>query len=219
MAKKTQSPGMPAIPDFRDVDAAAVAAAQAAIGGGAQSKPLVVPKGTEKRMDKKQTTSYSRWQENIVITQAYRTVTKTGLLDVTVGAKVRQSEDNNNARVWFHYYINVDNELPDGHTEMNERSYGSIVSLLNSTGYMPANGTLKGTLLTKMFPQKNQPGMVSPLIGKSVLVNVVQQEGPRRDPKTKNPVKDKEGKVVLDKRDNGESYLPDDEEEADDSEE
>lgn len=212
MATK-KSTAAPVVPDFKDVDADAVEAAQAAIaGGGKQSKPLTVPDGIERKLDKKGTTAYSRWTESLVVTHAYRTVTKTGLLDVTLGAKVRQSKDNNNARIWCHYYLNVGDEISEGHEQMNERSNGSIISLLIATGYMPTSGTLKATLLNKMFPQKNQPGTASPLVGKTVMASIVQQEGPRRDPKTKQVVKDKSGKVEIDKRDNAESFLPEDDE-------
>lgn len=205
--KETQQ--APVVPDFQDIDASeGQAAAQAVLSGGA-SKPLNVPKTADVRESKG--TTYSRFAESIIIAQAYRSVTRSGLMDVTIGAKVRQSEDNNGAKVWFHFYLNTSGDVPEGHEQMNERSKGALVTLLQATGFMPTSGTLKASLLNKMFPQKNQPGTASPLVGKTVIANIVQQKGPRKDPKTKKQVVDPEsGEVLIDRRDNAESFLPDD---------
>ena len=206
--KKAPEKNLP-VPDFRDVDADAVAAAQAALGGGG-IKPLTPPDDAKAaaRMDKKGVYKYTRWAENVVITQAYRTVTNTGLLDVTLLGKVRQSEGNDGARVAFHYYLNYAEDRPENHEQMHDRSIGAIVTLLKATGFMPTNGTLKAVLLNKMFPQKNQPGTASPLVNKEVIANITQTNGPRKDAKTKAPVKDEKGNVIIEDRDNAESFLP-----------
>lgn len=196
-----------AVPNFKDVDKAAVAAASAAVAGGRQD-PLVVPKDASVSESDKGVT-YSRWTERAVIQQAYRSVTNKGLMDVTVIAKIRQSEKNNGRKVFSHFYINNSENLTEGQEWSNERSIGAIVTLLVATGFMPAGGSLKGSLLDKMFPQKNQPGSASPLVGKAATVNIVQEFGPKKNLKTNKPMTDEEGNVVMERRDRGESFLPD----------
>ncbi len=198
------------IPEFQDVDADAVSAAQNAMQGGF-SKPLTPPDDAESS-EAKNGSTYTRWAENIVIKQAYRNVTAKGLLDVTVQAKVRQSENNEGASVWFHFYQNVStpkDELEDGHVQMNQRSVAAISSLLKATGFMPTSGALKANILAKMFPSKGQPGAVSPLAGKTLIANIVQQAGPKKD-KNGKVEKDENGKTVIDRRDNADSFLPED---------
>lgn len=205
MAKKEST--TPVVPDFKDVDKEASARAQAAIAGGKQD-PLKVPKGAKSNPDKKGNT-YTRWTERVTITSAYRSISKTGLLDVTVVAKIRQSEKNTGSRVFAHFYLNTSGSVPENHEGMNDRSNGAIITLLTATGFMPAGGTLKGSLLNKMFPSKGQPGTASPLNGKAVIANVVQQVGPQKDQKTNKPMLDDDGDPILSVRDNIESFLPD----------
>ena len=196
------------IPDFQDVDAAAVEAAANAMQGGFTA-PLTPPTDADVKTTDKGVT-YTRWAESIVIKQAYRNVTRRGLLDVTVQAKVRQSEENEGANVWFHFYQNVSvpaDQLEEGQVKMNQRSIGAISSLLKATGFMPTSGALKAAILTKMFPSKGQPGTASPLVGKTAIANIVQQEGPKKD-KNGKVEKDDEGKVVMERRDNADSFLP-----------
>ena len=198
------------IPDFQDVDSSAVEAAQAAMQGNF-SKPLKVPEGASESTDAKGRV-YSRFTENIVVKQAYRNVTRTGLLDVTVQAKIRQSEDNEGATVWFHYYQNLSvpvDELEEGHVNMNQRSLASIASLLKATGFMPTSNTLKAALLSKMFPSKGQPGSASPLIGKTAIANITQTAGPKKD-KNGKVEKDADGETLIERRDQAESFLPED---------
>jgi hypothetical protein len=224
MAKQQQS--APAVPDFKDVDKEASARAQAAIAGGKQD-PLKAPKGAKSSTDKKGVT-YTRWTEHAQIMSAYRTVTKKGLLDVTVIAKIRQSEKNSGQRVFGHFYLNLSANVPENHEAMNDRSNGAIITLLVATGFMPAGGTLKGSMLNKLFPLKGQPGVTSPLNQKVAILNVVQQLGPQKDLKTGKPVLDEDGDPILEKRDNIESFLPEtapaaaaeaEDEEGDDEEE
>ncbi len=206
MAKHSQSKSAPVVPNFKDVDKEASARAQAAIAGGKQD-PLKTPKGAKTSTDKKGV-EYTRWAEHATITQAYRSITKKGLMDVTVIGKIRQSEKNTGSRVFGHFYLNMGTEVPEGHEAMNDRSNGAIITLLQATGYMPAGGTLRGSLLDKMFPSKGQPGVASPLNGKPVILNIVQQLGPQKDQKTNKPVLDEDGEPILEKRDNIESFLP-----------
>jgi hypothetical protein len=204
MAKTTQNP---VTPDFKDVDKEAVARAQAAIAGGMQD-PLKVPKGAKVSTDKNGV-EYSRWSERITITSAYRTVTESKLMDVVVIGKIRQSDKNNGSKVFGHFYLNHAAELPKGHDQMNDRSNGAIISLLQATGLMPAGGVLKASLLSKVFPSKGKPGESSPLNDKAVVANIVQTNGPKKDRKTRKPVVDSEGEPILEKRDSVESFLPD----------
>jgi hypothetical protein len=208
MAKQTQSKGStPVVPNFKDVDKAAVQAAQAAVAGGRQ-EPLVVPQGAKVSVAGNGAT-YTRWNERAVITQAYRSVTKKGLLDVTVVVKLRQSEKNSGRKVFAHFYINNGDSVSESHESMNERSLGAITTLLVATSFMPAGGALKGTLLDKMFPQKGQPGTSSPLADKAVIANIVQQFGQAKDQKTQKPMVDENGEKVMEKRDSVETFLPD----------
>lgn len=194
------------VPNFKDVDKAATQAAQAAAAGGRQ-EPLKVPKNANVSQDQKGVT-YSRWSERALITAAYRTVTGTGLLDVVVISKLRQSDENNGRKVFSHFYINQSENVPEKHEFMNEKSLGGIVTLLVATGFMPAGGALKGSLLDKMFPMKGQPGTASPLINKAAVVSIVQTHGPKKDIKTGKIMKDGDN-VVMEKRDSGETFLPD----------
>lgn len=205
MAKNTKG-ATPVAPNFKDVDKAAVAAAQAAVQGGRQA-PLTPP--ADARTSEYEGSTYTRWPERGVVQQAYRTVAKSGLMDVVVITKIRQSKKNNGMKVWSHFYLNNGDDISEGHAKMNERTIGAITTLLVATGFMPAGGALKGSLLDKMFPQKNQPASASPLVNKPVIVNIQQQNGPKLDPKTKKPIKDEEGNLTMEKRDQGESFLPD----------
>jgi hypothetical protein len=216
MAKQTKS-STPVTPNFRDVDRVATARAQAAVAGGKQD-PLKVPAGAKTSTDKKGV-EYTRWVERVTVTQAYRTITKKGLMNVVVVTKIRQSKENNGSRAFGHFYINHSPEMPEGHAEMNDRSMGALITLLTATGYMPAGGTLKGSMLDKMFPSKGQPGVASPLNGKAVVANIVQQLAPQKDQKTNKPVLDDEGEPILEKRDNIESFLPDAPSDNDEAEE
>jgi len=224
MAKQQkQHQATPVVPNFRDIDKEAAARAQAALAGGRQD-PLKVPKGTKSSVDKKGIERW-RWVEQATVIEAYRSVTKSGLLDVTVIIKVRQSE-NAGSRVFGHFYLNMGAQVPENHVGMNERSNGAIISLLTVTGFMPAGGELRGSLLDKMFPPKGQPGTSSPLNNKVLMANIVQALEPQKDQKTGKVMLDAEGEEILERRDGLESFLPvvgaveadDDDEDADEDE-
>lgn len=207
MATPKSTKATPVVPNFKDVDKEASARAQAAIAGGKQD-PLKAPKGAKVSTDKNGV-QYTRWSERVTVMQAYRSVSKKRLLDVTVVAKIRQSDKNNGSRVFGHFYLNTSNDVSEGHEKMNDRSNGAIITLLSALTYMPKGGELRGSMLDKMFPSKGQPGTSSPLNGKAVIANIVQQLGPQKDQKTGKPVLDDEGDPILEKRDNIESFLPD----------
>lgn len=204
MAKTQQK--TPAAPNFKDWDKEATARARAAVAGGKQD-PLKPPKDSKVSVDKNGV-QYTRWSEHVTITSAYRSTSKSGLMDVTVVAKIRQSEKNTGSRVFGHFYQNTADEIPEGHETMNDRSMGSLITLLVATGFMPAGGSLRGSLLDKMFPSKGQPGVSSPLNGKAVVASIVQQLGPQKDQRTNKPILDESGEPILGKRDNVESFLP-----------
>jgi hypothetical protein len=201
---KTQQQAAPVVPNFRDIDKEAATRASAAIAGGNQA--LKVPKTAKVSVDKKGV-KRSRWTEQATVVEAYRSVTKKGLLDVTVILKVRQS-DNAGGRVFAHFYKNMSANVPENHVNMNERSDGAIISLLTVTGFLPAGGELRGSLLDKMFPPKGQPGAVSPLNNKVVVANVVQTMEVVKNQKTGKPELDDEGDEILEPRDSAESFLP-----------
>lgn len=171
-----QTPPLP-IPDFVDVDADAVAAAEASAKQGPTG--WTIPKDTkigDPTGAKKQ--RHARWSESVTIKQAYRTVTKTNLLDVVIVAQSRTGMPNENLTNFFHFYLNMacfngkaDEETQKKHGRMTEQSLGSITTLLKATGLMPKTGALKASLLNMLFPSKGQPGAKSPLDGKSVVVN------------------------------------------------
>ncbi len=217
MAKQKSSPATPVVPNFRDLDKEATQRAQAALSGGSVV-PLTPPKTA--KASKSETDSYTRWVESLTIVQAYRSVTKSGLMDVTVIAKVRQSDEpkNNGQRVFAHYFLDLGEDVSEGHEKMNDRSNGAILSLLAAAGFKPSNGTVSGSLLGKMFPEKNRPGATSPLNGKAVSGNIVQRTGPQKDPKTNKVVVGDDGKPVLRTQDNVESWLPEAVDESGDEE-
>jgi hypothetical protein len=196
----------PVTPDFRDVPADAAKQAQAALAGGNQ-EPLKAPK-TAKSNTAKNGVVYTRWAEQITVQQAYRSISRAGLLDVTVVGKVRQSKENSGRTLYGHFYISTAGEVLEKHVGMNERSIGAIITLLQATGFMPGGGALKGTVLNKMFPAKNNPGSSSPLISKNVIANVTQSFGPSKDFKTGQPVLDEGGDAIMERRDQIESFLP-----------
>lgn len=217
MAK--QNGKTPVAPNFKDVDKESAARAQQALAGGRQD-PLKPAKNSSVSTDKNGV-EYTRWTETMQITQAYRSVTKSGLMDVTIIGKIRQSatKENTGKKVFAHFYLNLTDDIPEGHEIMNDRSMGAIISLLVATGFMPAGGTLRGTLLDKMFPQKNQPNAASPLVDKVVIATVVQTLGPKKNPKTGKPVTDDDGEPILEKRDQAESFLPEADSDEDEDEE
>jgi hypothetical protein len=208
MAKQKQQ--TPVAPNFHDIDAESVARAQAAVQGG-NWPTLKVPVGSKSSTDAKTNITYTRWSEHATIMSAYRTTAKSGLLDVVVIVKIRQSEKNSGMKAAGHFYMNLGDDISEGHEQMNDRSNGALITALVAVGSMPTGGTLKGSLLDRMFPLKDKPGSASPLNGKALIINLVQQFGPKKDT-NKKVMLDAEGEPILEKRDNIESFLPEAEE-------
>jgi len=202
MAKEQKQQALP-VHNFRDIDNEAVSRAATALSG---FQPLKVPAGTKASVDKKGIQRW-RWAERGTIVEASRSTTKNGLLEVTVALKLRQSKDNAGARVYGRFYINTSAEVPKNHEFMNDKSNAAILSLLVVTGYVAPGGTVKGSILDKMFPAKGQPGTVSPLNNKAVIANIVQELSPVKDENKKVKLDD-EGEPILQRKDNIESFLP-----------
>jgi hypothetical protein len=168
---------MPTIPDFMDLDPSACAAAEAAAKSGPTgwSIPAGVVLSDPSGAKGKQ---HANWSEAATIEQAYRSVTKSGLLDITIVCKSRTGMPNESKKNWFHFYANMacftGNATPEQdqkHGAMTQRTIGAIITLCKATGLFPTNGGLQASLLNMLFPPKGQLGAKSPLDGKSCVVN------------------------------------------------
>ena len=206
MAKDSKAAKLP-VPGFRDVPKEAVDRAAAALAGGRQD-PLTVPKNAAVSVDNKGI-ERKRWTETVLITDAYRSVTKSNLMDVVIKGKIRQSKtkENTGKRVFGHFYMNMQAQISEEHAAMNDRSLGAIRTFLIPLGLMPGNGALGGSLLNKLFPQQNSPGAKSPLLEKVVTVTICQALEPKKD-KNRKVVLDEDGDEILIKRDQMEAALP-----------
>ena len=182
MAKKSTSDKQAqiTIPDFVDVDPAAVTAAKDSLkGAGGWS----IPKSAKEGNKDKKGGRHFRWQEVVTIQNAYRAVAKSGLMDVTLVVKSRPGSPNEGRNEFIHLYINAqllagavkDKAIIEKHGNMNNQSIGTIATLAEATGLMPKTGGFKASLLNLLFPSKGQPGAKSPLDGKTLLVNVHAQ--------------------------------------------
>ena len=167
------------IPDFIDVNADAVASAEAAVSQS--SSGWVIPPDTKisDYVGKTKKMRHARWSESGTIKQAYRSVSKSGLMDVTLSVQSRTGMPNAGKSNFFHFYLSpqilsgtATDEQNAKHKFMTEQSLGAIASLLKAVGMFPTSGGFKATLLNMLFPPKGQPGSKSPLDGKSVVVNV-----------------------------------------------
>lgn len=167
------------VPDFIDVDASAVAAAEAGLQRGAAgwAIPATVKVSGFSGKTKKQ--AHARWTEEGTIVQAYRSVTKTGLLDVALLISSRVGQPNEGKSNFFHFYINnavlngtATEEQQNKHGRMTKDSMGAISTLLRATGMFPQSGGFKASLLGMLFPPQNQPGAKTPLEGKTISINV-----------------------------------------------
>lgn len=165
------------IPDFVDVDSDAVTAAESAAQRG---QGWAIPTGTKVSdfVGRVRKMRHARWSESATVVQAYRSVTKTGLLDVTLVVKSRTGMPNENKSQFVHWYISVPcmlgqatEEQQKKHGGMTEQSIGAIATLLKATGLFPQSGGFKASLLNMIFPRKGEPGAKSPLDGKAVVVN------------------------------------------------
>lgn len=195
------------IPDFRDISPEVQAAASAAMDSG---KPLKPSPDAKRATDKKVPPGeYFRWTEAAVIENAWRDG-KDGIITAVVQYKIRAGFHNEHERGWARHSLNFallmgqenDPEKKKKHEFMNNSSINAINSLLTATGLAPKTGAdgkhvpLKASLLNHLFPVKGQPGVSSPLVGKTVMMNIC--DAPNTGAQAKYP-----------RRTNIESYLPD----------
>ena len=167
------------IPDFIDVTPEAVASAEAAISQSSSGWAIPAETKVSDWVGKTKKMRHARWSESGTIKQAYRSVSRSGLMDITLVVQSRVGMPNAGKTNFFHFYMNpaviagtANDEQMAKHKNMTEQSLGSIASLLKSVSMFPTTGGLKASLLNMLFPPKGQPGSKSPLDGKSVVVNV-----------------------------------------------
>jgi hypothetical protein len=227
MAKKAAADNTPTqvhIPDFVDVDAASVNAAKDSLkGGGGWSIPETSKRGND---DKKGGKHY-RWQEKVTVQQAYRGVAKSGLMDVTIVVKSRPGSPNENKNEFLHFYLNtkVMNKTANAeemkkHEGMTNQSLGAMATLVEAAGLMPKSGAFKASMLNLMFPAKGKPGAMSPLDGKSAIVNAHAQVTKKKiDAAAAAKGAGELGEEVEDTRISADSFLPDAPEVEDDEDE
>lgn len=190
------------IPDFLDISPDVQAAAQAAANPQYVLKPPATAKSNKDKKDK----VYERWTESAVIENAFRETTKTGLLSAVVALKVRTGMPNANARPYARHMLHPalmagptnNAELEKKYRNMTDKSIYALTTLLQSTGLMPTEGGLKGSLLSFLFPPKGQPGASSQLRGKAVIAAFINSDRTDKDGKP-------DGRQT-----NVEAYLPDD---------
>jgi hypothetical protein len=178
------------VPDFEDMDAQAVQAAQNSLAAG-RNAPLTIPASATIFTSEKTGAKFSRFTEQVTIQNAYRSVTNSGdKIDVALQLRVRQSEANSGRTLWAHFYIAPSAEgLKESQIEYREKQRGLVVLLLKATGFLPDSGVLKGQLFNLLFPQKGEPGKSSELVGKTVYAEICQ---------TDKKATDKNGKAILD---------------------
>jgi hypothetical protein len=185
-------------PDFLDIDPNTTAAASAAMNRNAvliPAKDAVVTTGKKSEV-------YERWTEQAVIEATWREGTDTGLLQAVVQVKFRAGGENQHQKFWFRHMLNpkllagtATDEEKKKHEFMNNKSIFALVSLFAATGFAPAGGGLKGSLLSHMFPPKGEPGAKSPLVSKGISINLCNQPNTGKGAKT-------------DRQSQAESYLP-----------
>ena len=178
------------IPDFVDVDASAVAAAEGAANErAAGGSRWTLPEGvTLSAPSGKNNARHGRWAETFTITAAYRSVTKKGLLDVVIMAKPRTGSPNEaNGNGFLHFYLNTavmngtaTEEQKKSHERMTNEALGVLSQLIRITGFMPQSNRLGASLLSTLFPPKGQLGAKSPLDGKSAVARMHLSETPKK---------------------------------------
>lgn len=185
------------IPEMFDISEGAQAAAQAAM----QMEQLEPPADAVENTDKKGNV-YKRWTESVVLEGAWRESTKTGLMSFVVAGKVRAGMPNAHRKFWSRHFISfpvlsgsATDEQKKKYGFMNDKAINALTTLLTAAGLAPKSGGLKAQLLQFLFPPKGTPGH-SPLVGKPVIVNFVNQPNTGEGAKT-------------DRQTTGESYLPD----------
>lgn len=187
------------VPDFLDINEEVQAVASAAMN---RNNVLAVPDDAVVNTDKNNDV-YKRWTEPAVIDAAWREATEKGLIVAVIQMKIRTGSFNGGQRTWARHMLHpalltgtATDDIKTRYEFMNNRSINAITTLLSSTGLRTGTGVLGGKLLNFMFPVKNQPGAVSPLKGKVVQANLIDQ--PNKGANAKSP-----------RQTAVESYLPD----------
>lgn len=187
------------MPDFVDISDDVVSAAQAAMS----RKSVLDPPDDAAVNTSEKGDVYKRWTEGGVIEKMHREAAKNGLMVAVVQIKIRSGYPNEHERAWGRHMLHMNVLAGRGTDEerakygsMNDRALNGIMTLLQATGFAPEKGGLTGKLLNYMFPPKGQPGAQSPIIGKTVMVNLV--DSPNKGEKAKTP-----------RQTNIDSYLPD----------
>jgi hypothetical protein len=175
------------VPVSFGVSSGAVARAKAAVDPN-----LYPPKDAKVTTDKNGKT-YTRWTAGGTVDQVWSETTKgeggkAKLGVFLVAVRFAPGEANQNKLGWFRMMIHPDiasgkpvsEAVKKSYEGMTERNLGSLVSLLEVAGKMPASGDLSPSLLGLLFPEK---GGKSPLTGLRVTVKICQQpnEGGQRD--------------------------------------
>ena len=192
-------------PDFVDISDGAQKAAAAALDQGA---PFVVPTDAEENKSKKNDDVFYSWSEGAVIEAAWREGAgeDTNKINAVVQMKVRAGYPNEEKRTWARHTLNIRLLLGQGTAEdaamksafPHNLAVQALTSLFAATGFTPKKTPgLKASLLNSVFPPKGTlNGTDSPLVGKSVIMNL--KDAPNKSEKRKH-----------DRRTNVESYLPD----------
>ena len=187
------------IPDFQDIDPAVQKAATELMAGGFYFNPPDDAKVTTSRNGD----VYKRWVEGVTVEKTWREAANGGLIVAVVQMKVRAGFPHAGRKAFARHTLNfplllgqeVDPNIKEKHEFMNNNSVNALTTLMKATGYQPEQGGLSGRLLNMMFPIKDSPAANSPLWGKSVMANFVDQ--PNKGENAKTP-----------RRTNIESYLP-----------
>lgn len=186
------------MPDFLDISEDVQKAATAAMA----RKQVLDPPDTAAVNTATNGDVYERWSEEGLVENVWRETTKGGLICAVIQTKMRAGMPNEHERAWGRHMLHpgvlagvaTDSDIAK-YSSMNDRAINAITTLLQATGFAPGSGGLSGKLLNHMFPVKNAPGAKSPMIGKIVIVNLVNS--PNKGEKAKNP-----------RQTNIDSYLP-----------
>lgn len=187
------------MPDCYDVTGDASAEADAALD------PQPTPPADCAVAEDKKGNKYERWAETVKIENTSMGRSPKGHTSFLIEAKILPNgtpgQKNVGKRIYTRLAVSFSTleaqrtgqEVDSNMVFMNNRSIGTLQSLLRATGYAPTEPGLKAALLKALFPLESDPIKNTPLIGKTVVVNVVRS-------------KSKGGKYPFDVR--GEMFLP-----------
>jgi hypothetical protein len=169
------------VPDFIDISPEATQEAIRVIADQ-QKGALTPPKGCAAYISRRKIdgpngpmeNKIDEWVEAITIEKAFRKLSSKQSLDITLVARVRATSENNANRTFYtHKYI-TPADLAAGTMKPWVSSW--LVNLLKVCNMLPPDGVVTARLLNVLFPPEGQPGAQSPLVGKSMLANIRQQD-------------------------------------------